>query len=218
MAIKAVCFDVGETLVDETRLWDGWANYLGVSTRVFYAALEEIIERNQHHRAVFERFKPGFDLDAARRDRAARGDHDILNISDLYADALPCLKLLRERGFKLGIAGNQPLAAEQLLRQCGFDADFIASSAGWGCEKPSQAFFERLIETVGTPACETAYVGDRLDNDVLPAAAAGLIAVFIERGPWARVHARRAEIARAAIVVPTLAELPDALANPALGS
>ena len=218
MAIRAVCFDVGETLVDETRLWNGWANYLGVSSRVFYSALEELIERNQHHQTIFERFQPGFDLEDARLERAAHGDHDIFNISDLYADALPCLNLLRERGYKVGIAGNQPLAAEQVLRQCGSDVDFIASSVRWGCEKPSQAFFERLIETAGAPASETAYVGDRLDNDVLPAAEAGLIAVFIKRGPWARVHVRRAEIVRAAIVVDTLAELPDALAHYALRS
>jgi FMN phosphatase YigB (HAD superfamily) len=211
MAIKAVCFDVGETLVDETRLWDGWASYLGVSRSAFYSALEEIIERNQHHRAIFEHFRPGLDLEAARRERAGLGDHDIFNVSDLYPDALPCLNLLRERGYKVGIAGNQPLDAEQVLQHCGFDVDFIASSARWGCEKPSPAFFERLIETVGAAAAETAYVGDRLDNDVLPAAKAGLVAVFVKRGPWARVHARRAEIARAAIVVDTLAELPAAL-------
>src|SRR5665648_115427 len=100
MAIKAVCFDVGETLVDETRLWNGWANYLGVPGDVFHSALEELIGRNQHHRAIFERFKPGLDLDAARRERAAHGDHDIFNASDLYPDALPCLNLLRRHGYK----------------------------------------------------------------------------------------------------------------------
>jgi FMN phosphatase YigB (HAD superfamily) len=30
MPIKAVCFDLGETLIDETRMWSEWAAYLGV--------------------------------------------------------------------------------------------------------------------------------------------------------------------------------------------
>ncbi len=30
MAIRAVFFDVGETLVDETRAWGSWADWLGL--------------------------------------------------------------------------------------------------------------------------------------------------------------------------------------------
>ena len=37
-------------------------------------------------------------------------------------------------------------------------------------------------------ADELAYVGDRVDNDVLPAAAAGLVAVHVRRGPWGRLQ------------------------------
>ena len=29
--IKAVVFDVGETLIDETRIWSRWADRLGVA-------------------------------------------------------------------------------------------------------------------------------------------------------------------------------------------
>jgi hypothetical protein len=28
MTLKAVFFDVGETLIDESRMWRGWAAYL----------------------------------------------------------------------------------------------------------------------------------------------------------------------------------------------
>jgi len=40
MAIKFVFFDVGETLIDETRLRDSWADYLGADRAAFGAALE----------------------------------------------------------------------------------------------------------------------------------------------------------------------------------
>ena len=112
MTVKAVFFDVGETLISEDRLWRAWARYLGVPPDVFLAALDDVIRRGQDHRQVFERFRPGFDIEAARRDRAASGDPDIFDARDLYPDALSCLRTLRARGFAVGIAGNQPAAAE----------------------------------------------------------------------------------------------------------
>ncbi len=39
MGVKAIFFDVGETLVDETRHWGQWADYLGVPKLTFFAAL-----------------------------------------------------------------------------------------------------------------------------------------------------------------------------------
>ena len=57
---------------------------------------------------------------------------------------------------------------------------------------------------------EVAYVGDRVDTDVLPAAAAGLVAVHVRRGPWGRVQRTPAA---AAIGVADLASLPEALAS-----
>jgi FMN phosphatase YigB (HAD superfamily) len=53
-------------------------------------------------------------------------------------------------------------------------------------------------------------VGDRVDNDVLPAAAAGMVAVHVRRGPWGRLQRTPAE---AAIGLDDLASLPDALAS-----
>ncbi len=96
----------------------------------------------------------------------------------------------------------------------GIPADFIASSTGWGVEKPSRAFFERVVEVAGCPAAEIAYVGDRLDNDVLPAKAAGMTAVFIRRGPWGVVHAGWPEAAQADVRLESLSELRSALEGP----
>jgi len=59
-------------------------------------------------------------------------------------------------------------------------------------------------------AAELAYVGDRVDNDVLPAAAAGMVAVHVRRGPWGRLQRTLPE---AALGLDDLASLPDALAS-----
>src|SRR5262245_18148618 len=137
MAIRAVVFDVGETLVSEARLWRGWARYLGVAEEGFSAALDAVIGRGEHHRKVFLRFRPGLDVDEARRERAAAGDPDVFDARDLYPDVLACLKDLRRRGYRVGIAGNQPKEAEAALKTAGFEADIVGSSAGWGVAKPS---------------------------------------------------------------------------------
>jgi HAD superfamily hydrolase (TIGR01549 family) len=211
MTTTAVFFDVGETLVSEARLWAGWAAYLGFEFEAFNAALDDVIAKGEHHRRVFERLRPGLDVEAARRERARRGDVDLFDAADLYPDALPCLRRLRQLGYLVGIAGNQPRGAEAALRKLGFEADVVASSSSWAVEKPSPAFFAKIREAAGVPAAAIAYVGDRLDNDVLPARQAGMVAVFIERGPWGRNHARRAEIVQADIIISGLDELPEAL-------
>ena len=67
--VKAVVFDAGETLVNESRQWRMWAEWLKVPDHVLFAALGAIIERGEHHQRVFQLLKPGFDLDAAREER-----------------------------------------------------------------------------------------------------------------------------------------------------
>jgi HAD superfamily hydrolase (TIGR01662 family) len=202
---------VGETLVDETRHWSDWAHWMGVPTLTFFAAMGVIVERRRPHREVFDLVRPGYDLAAETLKRQAAGWVYSLNRGDFYPDAFPCLADLRSHGYRVGISGNQPEAAEASLRAVGVPADFIASSSGWGVEKPSPAFFERVVQTAGCPAAEIAYVGDRLDNDVLPAKAAGMTAVFIRRGPWGIVHAGWPEAALADARLESLSELREAL-------
>lgn len=213
--IRAVFFDVGEVLVDESRLWRCWADWLAVPPPVLFAALGAVIARGEHHRRAFDLVRPDlapFDVAAARRARAAAGwPEDVLGAEDLYPDAVPCLAELRARGYRVGLAGNQPARAESVLRSPGVPADVIASSEGWGVEKPSPQFFAKVAEVAGVPPCEVAYVGDRLDNDVLPAADAGMVSVFLRRGPWGVLHAARPEAARAHVRLATLHELPGAL-------
>ena len=89
MPIRAVCFDVGETLIDETRHWLGWAEFLGVPAMTLFTAIGVTMERGHSLRRVFEIFKPGMDPGTARKLRAAAGwTYDFIH-PDLYPDAIP---------------------------------------------------------------------------------------------------------------------------------
>ena len=209
MTVKAVFFDVGETLVDETRYWGVWADAIGVPRLTFFAALGDVIEQGRHHRAVFEHF--GTDVDSARQ----RADASALALrrSDLYPDALPCLLALRKAGLVLGVAGNQPEGCEQALRDAGVEADILASSVAWGVEKPSPEFFARIVEAAALPTSEIAYVGDRLDNDIEPAYRAGLVPIFIKRGPWGVIQDAQEHNRCEAAAINSLAELPQIISR-----
>lgn len=209
--IKVVVFDVGETLINEKRMWLGWAAYLGVTMDTLLKALDTTIRERRHHWEALRSLHPDLDVRAAQADRLAKGEKLIFDETDLYPDAIPTVTALRQQGYEVGIVGNQPARSETALGESGLQPDFVASSASWGVEKPNPEFFRRVLEHTDRAANEVAYVGDRFDNDVLPARAAGMVGVFLERGPWGRVHATWDEAADADIHIKDLGELPAAL-------
>lgn len=215
--IRAVVFDVGETLVDETEAWGDWADWLGVPRLTFFAALGGVIARGADHRDVFSLVRPGIDLPAEAAARAAAGRRAAVTIDDLYPDALDCLRAVAADGYVIGIAGNQPAATENVLRALDVPLALVAASETWAVHKPDPAFFRRIATELDLDPAEIAYVGDRLDNDVVPAAAAGMVAIFIRRGPWAYLQAGRLEPAEAAATIESLQELPGALRRLASG-
>lgn len=191
--VRTVVFDAGETLFDETRMWERAADAAGVPRFTLLGVLGGLAARGERHSRAWELLEVdppdggGFEAD------------------ELYPDARPALEELRSLGYALGSVGNTSARIEPLLREL---VDLVGSSESWGAEKPSPAFFTRLVEEAGLEPGEIAYVGDRVDNDVDPALAAGLVAVHIRRGPWGYLQDGRE---RAHLRIDSLAELPDAL-------
>jgi len=209
--VRAVVFDVGETLLDESTEYGTWADWLGVPRHTFSAMFGAVIARGDDYRQTFQHFRPGFDLagERLRREEADFGEH--FDERDLYPDARPSLEKLKQLGFLIGAAGNQTVQAEQQLRALNLPVDFIGTSAGWGVEKPSAGFFARIVAECACPPEEIAYVGDRLDNDIRPSLAAGMVAVFVRRGPWGYIYATHPEVAQAQLRIASLDELPERL-------
>jgi HAD superfamily hydrolase (TIGR01662 family) len=211
--VRAVVFDVGETLINETTEYNAWADWLGVPHHTFSATFGAVIARGEDYRQVFQVFSPGFDLTTERQKRANAGVPEHIDATDLYPDARACLAALKNEGYLVGIAGNQTTRAGALLRSLNLPADFIATSDDWHAEKPKPEFFKSLIAECALPPAQIVYVGDRLDNDIEPALRAGLVAAFIRRGPWGYQHQHDPNISHAHIHLIGLHELPAALAT-----
>lgn len=207
--VSWVVFDLGETLVDETANWGRWADYLGVPHLTFFGLLGAVIGQRRDHTDAFKLLKQDFDLGAERRRKAEQGFGWELDESDLYPDALPTLRSLSERGFRLAVMANQPLESHAFMES--LPVDLIATSAEWALAKPDPAFFARVAAETGEEPSRIAYVGDRLDNDVLPAKAAGMLAVHLRRGPWGYLHSSWPEAAQADLRLTSLEPLPDLL-------
>jgi len=201
-----VCLDVGETLVDETRAWSLWADELGIPRLTFLAALGAVIARGGDYRDVFPLVGAP---DWRGRIPAVEAAYGGFQASDLYPDAGRALDALRARGFRVAIAANQPARRAAQLLALGIDAEVLAMSETLGVVKPDPGFFDRILELMGGPApADVAYVGDRIDNDVVPALAAGVRAVWIRRGPWGFIHRAPAD-SRPSLIVDSLDELVD---------
>jgi HAD superfamily hydrolase (TIGR01549 family) len=189
--VNAVVFDVGETLFDETGIWERAADAAGVPRFTLMGILGGLAARGERHTRAW-------DLLGVERPASLFEPHD------LYPDALPCLARLRSSGLVVGAVGNTPREVEDLLRD---HVDLIGSSATWQVEKPAPEFFARIIDEVGSDPAEIAYVGDRVDNDIEPALAARMVAIHLRRGPWGYLH----DPPPAALRIDSLDELAGAL-------
>jgi FMN phosphatase YigB (HAD superfamily) len=205
--VDAVFFDLGETLIDETRWWSDWAAWLGVSSTTLLAVLGAVIERGEDHRKTFEIVRPGLDFDAIWAEKLDEGYEDVVR-SDFYPDAHPCVERLKRDGYVVGVAGNQSWIESTIRAHV--DLDLVFTAGGLGVAKPDVAFFERIADAVALPPGRIAYVGDRLDNDVAASAAAGMRPVWLRRGPWAFIQQSKAS-SGVAVVIDSLDELPGAL-------
>jgi FMN phosphatase YigB (HAD superfamily) len=211
--IGAVVFDVGECLVDESREYGNWADWLGVPRHTFSAVFGAVIVNGLDYRDTFQVFQPGFDLAKARQERAEAGQPEWFGADDLYPDVRLALGQLRADGLWVGIAGNQTVQAGGILRGLDLPADMIATSDDWGVSKPDPGFFRHILEVTPGGADEILYVGDRLDNDIRPAASLGLPTALIRRGPWATIQRNAPDAERVPTMrIDSLAELPGRIA------
>lgn len=200
-----VILDVGETIIDESRTWRVWADELGIPHLTFMSVFGAIVARGQGYQHVID-YIPVDDWRAHRDAVEARLGG--FQQEDLYPDVLPALGALRAKGYRIGVIGNQPAERQPQLEALGIEPEVMAMSETLGVMKPDPDFFRASLGLLGDPDPGTvAYVGDRIDNDVIPSAAAGLRAIWLRRGPWGIVPTGTPP--QAALVVDSLSELAE---------
>src|SRR3954469_22301284 len=102
MAVEAVVFDVGETLVDETAMWTRAAGAAGVTPFTLMAGLGATIALERAHDDVWAML--GIEHPAGS-----------WTMDDWYPDARPCLERLKASGYRVCACGNTPAFVDQEL-------------------------------------------------------------------------------------------------------
>lgn len=207
--IRAVAFDVGESLIRDDRGWGNWADWLGVSRHTLSALVGAVVAQGRDNADALRLVRPGIDIACERTAMERAGHGELLDESDLYPDVRPALAALRDAGIRVIVAGNQTIRAGELLRALDLPVDALATSGEWGVAKPAPEFFARTVGLAGVAASEVLYVGDHPQNDVAPARAAGMRTAHLRRGPLGHLWADSAEARAADWRVESLTELVE---------
>ena len=102
-----------------------------------------------------------------------------------YPDAVQCLEFLSGK-YKIGIIANQSLGTEQRLERYGLFQyiNLVVASAEEGVSKPDKRIFEIALNRSGCKAGDSVMIGDRIDNDIVPANLLGMHTVWIKQSIW----------------------------------
>lgn len=171
-----IFFDVGSTLIDETKAYDHRIRDAIAGTEITFAEFQE-------KRIYFAK-------------QNLRGDLEAIAYFGLkktpwhkedefpYPDAEYVLNDLHGKGYGIGIIANQSPGTAQRLEDWGLGkyVHVVAASAELGVAKPDPEIFLRALEMAGCAPEEAVMVGDRLDNDIYPAKKLGMKTVWIRQG------------------------------------
>ena len=174
--IKWIFFDVGSTLVDETKAYDHRAFDMIEGTDITF----EEFDKKRKELAI-----QGYDGNSAAinffglKKTPWHTEDEVL-----YSDAESVLKQLKASGYYLGIIANQEAGLSARLEKWGILEcfDIIVSSSDVGISKPNVRIFEEAARRAKCRPEECMMVGDRLDNDIIPASSIGMKTIWIKNG------------------------------------
>lgn len=174
-SIKWIFFDIGSTLVDESiavlkRVERTVAN-TNIGFNDFY---NKMVEISKHDQNAYHKTLEYYGLKAA----PWNSDDEFV-----YPEAKACLCELHKR-YKIGIIANQVPGSRERLEKIGLlkYIDMVVASAEEGVAKPDLRLFQIALDRADCKADEAVMVGDRIDNDILPANKLGMITVWIKQG------------------------------------
>lgn len=175
--IKWLFFDMGSTLIDESVAIEHRIREVIEGTDITY---EQFIEK----KVFFAKQNKPADL-ATLEYFGLKKTPWHKEDERLYPEAAECLECLHKH-YKIGIIANQSAGSEERLERLGIRKyiDIVVASAEEGVAKPDKRIFEIALERAGCKRSEAAMVGDRLDNDIVPANELGMYTIWVKQGNW----------------------------------
>ena len=203
--IKWIFFDVGSTLVDESLAYEHRIRTAIEGTDITYEAFLETMLPYYYRgeKGDFETMKQ-FGL------MKPRWYHED---ERLYPDAKECLEKLSAK-YHIGVIANQSLGTAKRLEDFGIGQyiELVIASAEEGVAKPDPEIFRRALQRAGCQAEEAVMIGDRLDNDVLPAKQLGMKTIWCRQG-FGGLLKEWGEDAQPDLIVQNLQEVCELLMN-----
>lgn len=173
--VKWLFFDIGSTLVDESIAYSHRLKEIAALANVPYAEAYETAV------GFYQQNQKGDSETAKRFGVPIPKWHTEDEI--LYADTAACLKQLSQR-YQIGIIANQLPGTKDRLKQHGIlqYIRLVIASAEEGTAKPDRRIFEIALERSNCPPNRAVMIGDRIDNDIVPAKLLGMHTVWIKQG------------------------------------
>ena len=173
--IKWLFFDVGSTLVDESKVYEDRMKRIADLSGLTY---EQIYK---YAMSFYKENKKG-DLEVARQLGVKLPKWES-QYERLYTDTKDCLKKL-SRIYKIGVIANQSLGTSERLENLGVRKyiDLIIASAEEGVSKPDRRIFEIALERSCCKPENAVMIGDRIDNDIVPAKQLGMKTIWVKQG------------------------------------
>lgn len=173
--IEWIFFDVGSTIIDEHIAYEHRMREIADSAKTTYRSVYETAM------TFYKQNKKG-DLETAKLlgvELTKWHKEDEI----LYGDASKCLEILSSR-YEIGIIANQSLGTRQRLEQHGVlqYIDLVIASAEEGVAKPDKKIFEIALEGANCKPDNAIMIGDRIDNDIIPAKLLGMHTIWIKQG------------------------------------
>ena len=202
--IKWIFFDIGSTLVDESAVYEN---------RIKEITQGNNIDRNEFVAKVIERAqtspKP---IVSAAEDYGVKVPAWRHDLEVLYPDTKEVLQRLSQK-YKIGIIANQDFGTEQRLtdfnvHQVHQYINLVIASAEEGVAKPDLRIFQIALARADCKPEEAVMVGDRIDNDIIPANKIGMTTMWIKQGFGSYAEPKTVE-EQSDYIVNSLAEITE---------
>lgn len=174
MRIKWIFFDIGSTLVDESNCYEvrykETTDGTDVSCKEFKDKVIELAATSDNP------YKDAVKYFGLQKTKWYK------ELEKPYPFTESVLAELSKK-YKLGIIANQSAGSEQRLADWGIGIyfDLVIASAEEGVEKPDLRIFQIALDRARCLPENAVMVGDRLDNDIIPAKKLGMKTVWVKQ-------------------------------------